>query len=196
MNRSEDISELAKALSKAQLAVENAAKNSANPHFRSRYADLAEIINTVRPVFSKHGISIIQSPTYLEGMVSVTTMLLHDSGQYLMDTISCPAQKLDPQGIASATTYMRRYSLSAFCGISQEDDDGNAASNLPAAKQKPAPAPTQAKKEPSNDDISEAVGKLQACANLSELKKAFTALPSDIQQALVQVKDELKEKLK
>ena len=117
MNKSDSIKELATALAKAQGEIENASKTSNNPHFRSKYADLAEILNTVRPVFAKHGLAVVQSPSYNEGIVSVTTTLLHSSGQFMMDTASTPAPKLDPQGIGSAITYMRRYSLAAFAGI-------------------------------------------------------------------------------
>ena len=122
------IDQIATALCLAQGEIENAVKNSANPHFRSRYADLAEIINTVRPVFTKHGLSVVQSPSYADGLVNVTTLLMHKSGQWIRDTASAPASKLDAQGVGSAVTYLRRYSLAAFAGIAQEDDDGNAAS--------------------------------------------------------------------
>ena len=67
MLMSDNVAELAAALALAQGEVENAHKNSANPHFRSKYADLAEIINTVRPVFAKHGLAIVQSPSYADG---------------------------------------------------------------------------------------------------------------------------------
>ena len=122
------IDQLATALALAQGEIENASKTSSNPHFRSRYADLAEIINTIRPVFSKYGLAVVQSPSYADGLVSVTTLLTHKSGQWITDTASAPASKLDAQGVGSAITYLRRYSLAAFAGIAQEDDDGNAAS--------------------------------------------------------------------
>ena len=128
MQMSDTIDQLATALALAQGEIENAVKNSANPHFRSKYADLAEIINTVRPVFSRHGLSVVQSPSYDGGIASVTSLLMHKSGQWIRDTASAPASKLDSQGIGSATTYLRRYALAAFAGIAQEDDDGNAAS--------------------------------------------------------------------
>lgn len=108
--------------------VENASKNSSNPHFKSRYADLAEVLNTVTPVLSKHGLAILQSPgEFLDGKFHVTTRLLHASGQWVEGTMSCPGQKADPQGAGSATTYMRRYAAAAMCGIAQEDDDAEGA---------------------------------------------------------------------
>lgn len=183
MIHSEQLNEIATALAIAQGEIENAVKNSNNPHFRSKYADLAEILNTVRPVFAKHGIAVVQSPSYADGIVSVTTTMMHKSGQYMTDTCYAPATKLDPQGVGSAITYLRRYSLAAFAGIAQEDDDGNAAS------QRPAPA------APSMQSMESAADKLRACKSLDELKKVYGSLSPDIRQALNGLKDNLKEQL-
>lgn len=117
------------ALAQAQLEIENAAKNAANPHFRSKYADLAEVLNTVRPVFAKHGLSIVQSTGFDGSLVSVTTLVGHAEGGFITSTASCVPAKTDAQGVGSATTYLRRYSLAAMAGIAQEDDDGNAAAH-------------------------------------------------------------------
>lgn len=125
MNKSEQINELAGALAKAQHEVENASKSSVNPHFKSKYADLAEILNTVRPVFSSHGIAILQMPSFESGVASVETLLTHSSGQWISNVCSAPVGKQDAQGVGSAITYLRRYSLAAFAGVAQEDDDGN-----------------------------------------------------------------------
>lgn len=134
MNKSENIEELAGALALAWAEAENASKNAKNPHFRSAYADLAEVINTVRPVLAKHGISFLQAPRFENGLVTVETMLMHKSGQWMSSEVSAPATKGDAQGVGAAITYCRRYGLSAMCGIAQEDDDANAASR-PAAAQ-------------------------------------------------------------
>jgi len=122
--KSESIAALAKAIALSQLHVENALKSSTNPHFKSKYADLAEILNTVRPVFSANGIAIVQTPTFESGVASVETMLCHESGEFISSICSSPISKQDAQGIGSAITYLRRYSLAAMCGIAQEDDDG------------------------------------------------------------------------
>jgi len=121
--------ELFTALAQAQFAVENATKGSVNPHFKNRYADLAEVLNTVRPVFSSYGLSIIQNPSFDGAMVSVTTVLGHSGGGYITAVASCVPQKSDAQGVGSATTYLRRYSLASMAGVAQEDDDGQAASH-------------------------------------------------------------------
>lgn len=122
-----NITALAMSLSKAQGKIENAAKNTRNEHFKNRYSDLSEILNTIRPVFAEHGLSFVQVPSYDAGVAHVTTLLMHESGEWIKGTSSAPVSKQDAQGVGSATTYLRRYSLAAVSGIGQEDDDGNAA---------------------------------------------------------------------
>lgn len=133
MNLEHSNPELFAALAKMQGEVENATKSSTNPHFRSKYADLAEVLNTVRPVLAANGLSVIQSPSFDGAVCHVTTTIAHSSGGHISGTISCIPAKQDGQGIGAATTYLRRYSLAALCGVAQEDDDGNAAAhNKPA----------------------------------------------------------------
>lgn len=127
MNKSESIAAISAAIAKAQAEVENAGKNAANPHFKSRYADLAEILNTVRPVFSAHNLAILQMPSFDAGVASVETMISHSSGEWISSVCSAPVSKQDAQGVGSAITYLRRYSLAAMAGIAQEDDDSNSA---------------------------------------------------------------------
>lgn len=138
VERSESLKELATAMAAAQGEIGNAAKSSVNPHFKSKYADLAEILNTAKPVLSKHGLSIVQMPGYGDGVVTLTTMLMHSSGEFIQSECSAPISKQDAQQVGSALTYLRRYSLAAFCGIAQEDDDGNAASKAAANQSRPA----------------------------------------------------------
>lgn len=121
--------ELFTALAKAQGEIENASKNANNPHFKSKYADLAEVLNTIRPVFAAHGLSLSQVPAYDGSLASVTTILAHSGGGYITGTASCVPAKSDAQGIGSATTYLRRYGAAAVAGIAQEDDDGQAAAH-------------------------------------------------------------------
>lgn len=135
--KSDSVAALAAALSAAQGEMENATKNSTNPHFRSKYADLAEIINTIRPVLAKHGLAIVQFPGFHDGIATVVTTLTHASGEWMSGTSAAPVVKQDPQGVGSALTYLRRYSLAAVCGLAQEDDDGNGASKASTKKQAP-----------------------------------------------------------
>ena len=133
MQKSESIADIAKSLSKAQGEIENASKSSVNPHFKSKYADLAEVLNTVRPVFSANGLSFVQMPSFSDGVASVETMMMHESGEWISEKASAPVGKQDAQGVGSVITYLRRYSLAAFAGIAQEDDDANASIKPKAA---------------------------------------------------------------
>lgn len=168
--------ELFAALAKAQGEVENASKTSSNPHFRSKYADLAEVLNTVRPVFSKHGLSVTQSTGFDGATVSVCTLIAHSGGGHLSSVASCVPAKTDAQGIGAATTYLRRYSLAAMAGVAHEDDDGNSAAHdsRPAAKD---PDPAEAK----------ILADLEAAAKAGPqaLQMAFTAIPKSEAKARV-----------
>ncbi len=138
MNRSEMINELATALSKAQGQMSGAKKDSENPHFRSKYADLASVREACWKPLTDNGLSVLQSPrlTVVNSafVAEVETTLMHTSGQFITDTIGVPLTKADAQGLGSAVTYARRYALSAFAGIAPEDDDGNAAVTQTATK--------------------------------------------------------------
>lgn len=130
MEMSSNVTELATALAKAQGEMENAKKSTDNNYFKSKYADLAEVWNVVREPLAKNGLSVIQgNEGVANGYMTVTTLLLHSSGQFIKMTGTFPVGKQDPQGAGSALTYARRYSLAAVLGIAQEgeDDDGNAA---------------------------------------------------------------------
>jgi hypothetical protein len=136
MNMSESIKELSSALAKAQAEMANPKKNSSNPFFKSKYADLSEVINVSKPVLASHGLSILQLPGYQDGLVSVETVITHESGEYISSIMSLPPVKGDPQAVGSAVTYARRYALAAICGIAQEDDDGNEAVKQVAPKKR------------------------------------------------------------
>ena len=128
MRHSESLGKLATALVAAQAELDHAHKNAVNPHFKNKYADLTEVLDTVLPVLNKHGLTVTQIPGFEGGIVTLDTMILHTSGEFITGTSGSPVTKNDPQGVGSATTYLRRYSLAALAGIGQEDDDGNAAS--------------------------------------------------------------------
>jgi hypothetical protein len=124
--------QIAQALVKAQKAFAPALKTSSNPHFKSRYADLAACVEAVIDALNANGIALIQQTHECESGVIVETSLLHESGEVISGgKLHVPAAKQDPQGYGSALTYARRYSLMATCGIAPEDDDGNAASKRP-----------------------------------------------------------------
>jgi len=121
--------QIATALVKAQRDFAPALKTSTNPHFRSRYADLAACVEAVIDALNANGIALVQRTHDSDNGVAVETLLVHESGETISGGIlHVPAAKHDPQGYGSALTYARRYSLMASCGIAPEDDDANAAS--------------------------------------------------------------------
>lgn len=128
MQTSEQINELATALAKAQGEITGALKDSANPFFKSKYADLASCWDACREALSKNGLSVLQSPHVDAEGLTVTTMLMHSTGQWIRNDLKVIPKDDTPQGIGSALTYARRYALTALVGIAQVDDDGNAAS--------------------------------------------------------------------
>lgn len=127
MKHSETIKELAAALHKAQGKIKAALKESTNPHFKSKYADLSSVIEAVKQPLLDAGLVFTQGVHDAEGGVAIETMLLHTSGEWLSSTLRIPASRQDAQGFGSAITYGRRYGLQAICGVPAEDDDGNAA---------------------------------------------------------------------
>jgi len=135
MQQSESIANLAKALSIVQGKLTYATKDSANPFFKSRYADLESVWDSCRSLLAENGLAVMQFPgEYFDGTMSLTTVLSHSSGEWISKEMSLPVTKPDAQGAGSALTYMRRYALAAVVGVVQADDDGNAASS-PQVKQ-------------------------------------------------------------
>lgn len=131
MTQSENINELAGALAKAQGEIRGAVKDSTNPHFKSKYADLASVWDACRLPLSKHGLAVIQTTEPTDnGRVRVITTLAHSSGQWVRGTLDVAPTQNTPQGMGSALTYCRRYALAAMVGVApDDDDDGNAASS-------------------------------------------------------------------
>jgi ERF superfamily len=127
MQKSDTITALAGALAAAQSEIEGAKKDSTNPHFRSKYADLGAVWDACRGPLTKHGLAVVQFPRSENGCALVETILTHKSGEWMSETLALPVSKQDAQGYGSAMTYARRYSLMAVAGIAPEDDDGNAA---------------------------------------------------------------------
>jgi hypothetical protein len=142
VRRSESIAALAAAMCKAQAELKNPPKDSVNPHFKSRYADLATVRDVIVPVLARHGLAVMQFPSDLAGAPALTTVLTHTSGEFIESTARLNPVKSDPQGVGSALTYMRRYTLLGLAGVAAEDDDdGHAATHRPQ-QQKPATAPS------------------------------------------------------
>ncbi|HDR7669604.1 TPA: ERF family protein [Bacillus wiedmannii] len=138
MNRSETIGKLAKSLVLFNSEVNKIAKDADNPFFKNNYATLDTIIDEIRPILSKHGLSIMQIPSGDGQNVTLKTLLLHETGEWLeSDELTMKPVKNDPQAVGSCITYARRYSLAAFLSLNTgEDDDGNGATY---GKDKPKP---------------------------------------------------------
>jgi len=125
------------ALVKALAEIGGATKDKVNPHFKSKYADLASVTDAIKPVLARHGLGFTQHCRPAENGVSVETVVRHESGdQESLGVLFVPANKQDAQGFGSALTYCRRYALMTAFGVPAEDDDGNAA----AASRSPAAA--------------------------------------------------------
>jgi hypothetical protein len=128
-----DRAELYKALAAAQLEIENAEQNVSNEFLKNKYADLASCFNAVRKPLASNGLSIIQlTEDPGSGVLGIRTILAHESGATIEDLITMAPPKMDPQGVGSCRTYMRRYSLMAICGIAgAADDDAEATKKDP-----------------------------------------------------------------
>jgi hypothetical protein len=173
--------ELGAALAKAQGEVENAKKVSNNPHFKSKYADLATIWDVIREPLTRNGISVVQLPCEAEqGKIGLVTHIIHSSGQSITEKFSVGLKDAsNPQQVGSALTYMKRYSLLGVAGIASEDDDGEAAVGRPA---KPA-APID-----YSATIAETMAKLESATD-SEARQLYAEVRnSGMQQP---AKDEL-----
>lgn len=140
MNKSESIKELSSAMANFAVALNGAVKDTANPFFKSKYADLSSVTDAIKAALGKTGLSYVQVSHDVNGGVAIETVILHASGEWLSTgAVSVPASKQDAQGYGSALTYARRYSLAMAFGVAPEDDDGNAAAK--AAPQKAATKP-------------------------------------------------------
>ena len=122
-----ELGKLALALSKAQGEFEKARKNSSNPFFKSKYADLAEVISATRPALSANELAILQFTSGSTTEATVTTRLIHSSGQWIESSVSGKPARPEIQAQGGIITYLRRYSMSAILSISQEDDDSEGA---------------------------------------------------------------------
>ena len=193
MKTSDTITKIADALVKAQSAMKPALKDSRNPHFNSRYADLASVWDAIREPLTSNGLSVIQmvGSNELE-KTTLTTRVTHVSGEWIESTWQIPVGKQDPQGLGSAISYARRYALASAIGVVQDDDDGNAA--MPKQTQQP-------EYQPKHFSLADACEKLESVTTLEELenlyKKAYreATMSKSSTEALTQVKDKVKEKL-
>lgn len=167
--------EIAAALVKAQRAFGPALKTSSNPHFKSRYADLAACVEAVMDGLNANGIALVQQTHECESGVIVETVFVHESGEtFSAGKLHVPAVKHDAQGYGSALTYARRYSLMAACGIAPEDDDGQATSKK---------TPKQLDGYPEYEAATLPAMREAAMQGSEALAAAFQALPKSAHKA-------------
>lgn len=180
MEKSESIKNITIALLNFQKLVGKIPKDSKNPFFKSAYASLPDILDKVHQPLIDSGLIITQWPSGTNGL---TTLISHESGEFMQETYQMTPVKNDPQSLGSSITYQRRYALGAVLNLNIDvDDDGNNASGLndKQTKQNP-PVPIDYKKS------------LTDCKTLDNLKDAFIALPKEQKELLTDYKDEMKE---
>lgn len=152
MKQSPTIGKLAAALVAVQGELKAVAKDSLNPHFKARYASLDALTDTVRPILSKHGIALVQGGDNTDASsVTIETMLLHSSGEWISNNFIMPLEKPTAQSAGSAISYGRRYGLSSLLALTTDEDDDGARATTPAKKAAPprpeTPTELQASKE-------------------------------------------------
>lgn len=168
-----EIAELATALAKAQGAMDSATKGNINPHFKSRYADLAAVRDAMREPFAANGLSVVQGLRTVQGGIEVETVLFHASGQSIRETLMVPVARMDAQGLGSGATYGRRYALMSMIGLASEDDDGNAVS-APGTTRQALQAVDEAGGRINDQQATEIKMKIvEANANLPVFLKTF-----------------------
>jgi hypothetical protein len=186
MNKSESIASLSAAMAKAFADIENAAKDKTNPHFRSKYADLGNVVDAVKPALLKQGLWFSQVSHNIDGEAAIETVIYHQSGEWLScGIVSVPVSKIDAQGYGSAMTYARRYSLSAAFGVAPEDDDGNAA----------VVAKPKVEVKRTGKSLAELEPVLKACTSLTQLQAAWAGLTEDERITAKALVKQLKEEL-
>ncbi len=188
MNQSETIKELASALALAQAEMGGAVKDSANPFFKSSYADLTSVIKVLKEPFAKHGLSYVQMPVTSAGGqgVGVSTMLMHKSGEWVQQEYLLPMDKITPQGAGSAITYARRYALQAMAGIPAVDDDAEAAMlrNEPTLPDGVSTAPPKRARKALVQKLLVLISTSQSSGETSELKEALDELANFEKEAV------------
>ena len=125
------------ALAAAQAQMGKAIKDSTNPAFRSKYADLASVMDACLPALNANGVAVYQPTIDDDTGRFVETILAHESGETIRCRVPLIVQKNDMQGYGSAVTYARRYGLMCMAGIAPEDDDGNAAAKAAPVVERP-----------------------------------------------------------
>ena len=189
-----EIKNIYSAFIKAQANIEKAVKDSTNPHFRSKYADLGSVVDAIKPHLEEQGLAFFQKFHECDKGIKIETIVIHESGESISNGILfVPVTKSDAQGFGSACTYARRYSLQSAFGVAPDDDDGNAASQ-PKQHQGPQRVPQQQAPAPTSmaGDIAE---QLQAAPDMKTLVGVFNALDNDQKREFKSTFDAMRSRL-
>jgi hypothetical protein len=178
MNTSDSITAIAPALVKAQALIEDAVKDSSNPAFRSKYADLSAVLAVIRKPMADNDLCVLQSPNRADGGVEVETRILHKSGEWISQSCFIPINKWDAHGTGSGITYGRRYGLMAIFCIGTEDDDGNT-----AVQSGPSAPVKKAAPKVSVEKVLDS-GKAAAANGTDALRSWYKGLPNDERGAI------------
>lgn len=177
------------ALAAAQVIMGKALKDTSNPHFKTKYADLSSVMAACLPALNANGIAVIQPTIDVDGKFFVETILVHVSGDCVKCRVPLLIGKNDMQGYGSAVTYARRYGLMSMAGIAPEDDDGN-----DAAKLDPRDEPVR---ETGPTAMQQAIAALSRAETLEALVSVWGAIPRSVQAdaGVIQAKDARKAEL-
>ena len=173
MKTSSEITKIAPALLAAQRVITHAVKAAKNDHFKSRYADLSAVLEAVKEPLNAQGIIILQPASSDATGVMVETILLHESGEFISETLYIPVDTASAQKFGSAQSYARRYGLQSIIGLPAKDDDGNKASEdaPPIVKSGEPPAPRKMK----TARFVEICTTMGAATKVDTLREALTA---------------------
>jgi hypothetical protein len=182
------------ALSAAQAEMGPVVKGAVNPHFRSKYADLSDVMQVALPALNKHGIAAWHSTVIADGTTIMRTTLSHgESDTHINCDVPLIVAKNDMQGMKSATTYAKRIGIESLTGIAPEDDDGNAAAKAPPKQEQ-----RQQKPQETNAEAIERAKEYLAEANsLDDLKERWGRIPKPVATSadVISAKDAAKERL-
>ena len=190
-NKSETIGKIAQALVAFSGEVKSIAHDANNPHFKSQYTSLDHMIDETKPLLQKHGLTVMQFPGGDGEKITIRTMILHTSGEWIeSEPLTLKAVKIDPQGAGSAITYGRRYSYAAALSLSLgDDDDGNSSSqppSKPAQTQQPRTEQThqQTSRQQQTSQTAPLNSKSRAINLMNEMKWDWNTLGAFASEAL------------
>ncbi len=180
MKTSEQIDQVSTALSLAQGEFPAIEKTRINPHFKSKFANISDILSACVPVLSKHGLTFCQGLSFTDNRLVVTTRVMHKSGQWIESELAIKPAKDDAQALGSASTYGRRYSAEAILGVSAtDDDDGNAATGHKQDKEESKYTGTQEQQIRLKQFLAELGFKPATDLVIGEIHRALIGVPEN-----------------